>query len=87
METFSALLALCAGNSPVFGEYPSQKPVTRSFGVFLNMLLYKHVSEQSRCHRAHYNFIVMHKWDALTESDSALLAVCERNATVVGKFP
>ena len=34
METFSALLVLCAGNSPVTGEFPSQKPVTRSFDVF-----------------------------------------------------
>ena len=31
MKTFSTLLALCAGNSPVTGEFPSQKPVTRSF--------------------------------------------------------
>ena len=30
METFSALLAICAGNSPVTGEFPSQKPVTWS---------------------------------------------------------
>ena len=36
METFSALLALCAGNSPVTGEIPSQRPVTRSFDVFIN---------------------------------------------------
>ena len=35
METFSALLALCAGNSPVRGEFPAQRPVTRSFDVFL----------------------------------------------------
>ena len=35
METFSALLALCAGNSPVTGELPSQRPLTRSFDVFL----------------------------------------------------
>ena len=34
METFSALLALCAGNSPVTGEFPSQKPGTRSFDFF-----------------------------------------------------
>ena len=34
METFSALLAICAGNSPVPGEFPAQRPVTRSFGVF-----------------------------------------------------
>ena len=25
METFSALLALCAGNSPVAGEFPAQR--------------------------------------------------------------
>ena len=30
IETFSALLALCEGNSPVTGEFPSQRPVTRS---------------------------------------------------------
>ena len=35
METFSALLALCAGNSPVTGEFPSQRPVTRSFDISL----------------------------------------------------
>ena len=34
METFSALLAICAGNSPVPGEFPAQKPVTRTFDVF-----------------------------------------------------
>ena len=33
----SALLALCAGNSPVPGEFPSQRPVTRSFDVFLDL--------------------------------------------------
>ena len=33
METFSALLALCAGNSPVTGEFPAQRPVTRSFDL------------------------------------------------------
>ena len=35
METFSALLAICAGNSSVTGEFPAQRPVTRSFEVFL----------------------------------------------------
>ena len=35
METFSTLLTLCAGNSPITGEFPSQRPVTRSFDVFL----------------------------------------------------
>ena len=37
METFSALLAICAGNSPVPGEFPAQRPVTRSFDVFFDL--------------------------------------------------
>ena len=35
MEAFSALLALWAGSSTVTGEFPSQRPVTRSFGVYV----------------------------------------------------
>ena len=37
METFSALLVICAGNSPVSGEFPAQRPVTRSFDVFFDL--------------------------------------------------
>ena len=47
METFSALLAICAGNSPVTGEFPTQRPVTRSFGVFFDLCLNKRLSKQS----------------------------------------
>ena len=39
METFSALLALCAGNSLVTGEFPSQTPVTWSFDVSFDLRL------------------------------------------------
>ena len=39
METISALLALCAGNSPVTGEFPVQMPVTRSFDFFYDLHL------------------------------------------------
>ena len=46
METFSALLAICAGNSPVPGEFPSQRPVTRSFDVFFDLRLNKRLSKQ-----------------------------------------
>ena len=46
-ETFSALLALCAGNSPVTGEFPAQRPMTRSFDVFFDMRLNKRLSKQS----------------------------------------
>ena len=48
METFSALLALCAGNSPVTGEFPTQRPVTRSFDVSLICALNKRLSKHSR---------------------------------------
>ena len=47
METFSALLAICAGNSPVPGEFPTQRPVTRSFDVFFDLCLNKRLSKQS----------------------------------------
>ena len=47
METFSALLALCAGNSPVTGEFPSQRPVTRSFDVFYDLCFNKRFNKQS----------------------------------------
>ena len=43
METFSALLTICAENSPVTGEFPPQKPVTLSFNVFFDL----HLNKQS----------------------------------------
>ena len=47
IETFSALLAICAGNSPVTGEFPAQRPVTRSFDVFFDLRSNKRLSKQS----------------------------------------
>ena len=47
MLTFSTSLALCAGNSPVNGEFPSQRPVTRSIHVFFDLRLNKRLSKQS----------------------------------------
>ena len=47
METFSALLAICVGNSPVPGEFPAQRPVTRSFDVLFDLRLNKRLSKQS----------------------------------------
>ena len=47
METFSALLAICAGNSPVPGEFPTQRPVTRSFDVYFDLRPNKRLSKQS----------------------------------------
>ena len=58
MKMFSALLALCAGNSPVTGEFPSQKPVARSFDVFFHLRLNKRLSDLGR-HVAHYDVTVI----------------------------
>ena len=46
METFSVLLAICARNSPVTGEFPAQRPVMRSFDVFFDLRLNKRLSKQ-----------------------------------------
>ena len=63
-ETISALLALCAGISPVTGEFPSQRAVTRSFGVFFDLAwtngwVNNREASILRRHRAHYDVIVM----------------------------
>ena len=47
MGTFSALLAICAGNSPVTDEFPTQRPVMQSFDVFFDLWLNKQFSKQS----------------------------------------
>ena len=47
METFSALLAICADNSPVTGEFPAQRTMTRSFDIFFDLRLNKQLSKQS----------------------------------------
>ena len=44
METLSALLTICAGNSPVTGEFPTQRPVTRSFDVYFDLRPNKRLS-------------------------------------------
>ena len=47
METFSALQALCTGNSPVISGFPAQRPVTRRFDVFFDLRLNKQLSKQA----------------------------------------
>ena len=49
MEILSTSLALCEGNPPVTGGFPSQRPVMCSFDVFFDLHLNKHLSKQSRC--------------------------------------
>ena len=60
METFSALLAICAGNSPVPGEFLTQRPVTRSLMVslicvWINGWVNNREAGDLRRYRAHYD--------------------------------
>ena len=59
MEIFSALLALCAGNSPESGKFPAQRAVTQSFFIFFDLRLNKQLAGDLRRHRANYDVIVM----------------------------
>ena len=61
METFSALLAICAGNSLVPGEFPTQRPVTQSSDVYFDLRGWVNNREAGdlRRHRTHYDVIVM----------------------------
>ena len=83
METFSALLIICAGNSLVSGEFPAQRPVTQSFDVFLDLRLNKRLSKQSQgwwfeTLSCHYDVIVMvdhataHSWPTTAPGDKLL---------------
>ena len=44
METFSALLAICAGNSQINGEFSAQRPVTQSFDASFDMHMNERLS-------------------------------------------
>ena len=58
METFSALLAICAGNSPVTGQW--RGALMFSFiCAWINSWVNNHEAGDFRRHRAHYKVIVM----------------------------
>ena len=67
MEAFSALLAICAGNSPVRARWiPLTKASERSFDVSFDLRLKNGwVNNRKvgdlRCHRTHYDVSVMCK--------------------------
>ena len=48
LENIFRVIGLCAGNSTVTGEFPPQRPVTRSFDVFFYLRLNKRLNKQSR---------------------------------------
>ena len=68
METFSALLAICAGNSPVPGEFPTQRPGMRSLMfslicIWINGWVNNGEAGDLRRHRAHCDVTVMTWFD------------------------
>ena len=46
-ENIPALMVICAGNSPVPGKFPAQRPVTRSIDDFFDLGPNKRLSKQS----------------------------------------
>ena len=64
METLSALLAICTGNSPVTGEFPAQMSVTLSFDAYsicawINGWVHNGDTGDLRRHRVHYDVTLM----------------------------
>ena len=99
METFSALLAICAGNSVVSGEFPAQRPVTRSFDVFFDLPwinAWNAIDNNILCFNSEFmisqRYIRETKlsvtwWRHQRETFSALLACCAGNSPVTAEFP
>ena len=62
-KPFPPLLALCAWNSPVTGEFPTQRPVTQSFDVLLCAWINGWVNNREagdmRRHRGDFDVIVV----------------------------
>ena len=93
MEAFPALLTICAGNSPVPGEFPAQRPVMQSFGVFFDLRLNKRLSNNReagdmRRYRVYYDVIVMlpdgtkpFTWTNVDLSFIRSISICLRGIT------
>ena len=63
-KTFSALLALCEGNPPVNGGFPSQRASNAAFDIFFDVSLYKQLNKLPcagdwRRHGGHCDVTVM----------------------------
>ena len=90
METFSTSLARCAGNSPVSVEFPLQRPVTQSFGVFFDLRLNKWLYEPSwgwwfgtpsRSSCRHCNDVVCRSSWYMLNTRACCLALSTKNQT------
>ena len=100
METFSALLAICAGNSPVNSSLKGQWRGALMLSLICIWIISWVNSREGgnlRPHRAHYDVIVMNHEIQKSRNKSwrrhqmeaflALLALCAGNSPVIGEFP
>ena len=65
METFSVLLALCAGNSPANSPHKGQWHGALMFSLIYTWIhnwVNNRKARDLRRHRAHYDVIVMNRW-------------------------
>ena len=91
METVSALLAFCAGNSPVTGEFPAQSQWCRPLMLslicaWINGWVNNGEAGDLRRHHAHYDVIVMLEiWKALLRD--CCRAVCQISKTCPFRNP
>ena len=91
MDTFSALLALCAGNSPVTGEFPAQRPVTRDLMfslicAWIEGWVNNREAGDLRRHRAHYDVTVMTSLvsSGSSSSESRLVSIMDTGRCKIG---
>ena len=83
--TISALLALCEGNSPVTGEFPPQRPVTRSFADFFDLRMNKRLSQQQwrrwfetpSCSLYRHCNVMRYQWDGLFFAWLYIILYCQ----------
>ena len=85
------ITGLCAGNSPVTGEFLAQRPVTRSFDVFFDLRLNKRLSKQtwgwwfempSHSLGRHCN-VIFNPQNKQNECDNSGVRVCSRKRVVI----
>ena len=98
METFSELLAICAGNSPVTGEFPHKGQWRRALMfslicTWINSWVNNCEASDLRRHCACYDITVMSAWELPQkwwchdmETLTAFLALCVVNPLVTDGF-
>ena len=90
METFSVLLAICAGNSPVTGELSGQRRVTWSFNVFFDLCLNKRLNKQSSgwwfetASRSLWRHCIVNRLSYLSLRDACDMAVVNYDSLNIG---